>query len=63
MLHFPQPNSKAARAILGRHMPADIPYIANGEGMEAAREALLDLAVAQLFAQSSDTELAEPNTA
>ena len=39
-------------------MPADIPYASNGEGPAAAREALLDQAVAQLFAQSSDTELA-----
>ena len=39
-------------------MPADIPYAANGEGPAAAREALLDLAVAQLFAQSAETELA-----
>jgi proteasome-associated ATPase len=58
VLHFPQPNSKAARAILSCHLPAGIPYIANGEGMEAAREALLNLAVAQLFAQNSETELA-----
>jgi len=58
VLHFPQPKAKAARAILERHLPADIPYAANGEGRAAAREALLDLAVAQLFAQSTDTELA-----
>ena len=58
ILHFPQPNSKAARAILSCHLPAGIPYAANGEGEEAARETLLDLAVAQLFAQSCDTELA-----
>ena len=58
VLFFPQPNGKAARAILSRHMPADIPYAANGEGQPAAREALLDQAVGQLFAQSADTELA-----
>jgi proteasome-associated ATPase len=58
VLHFPQPRGKAARAILGRHMPADIPYASDGEGPAAAREALLDGAVAQLFAQSADTELA-----
>lgn len=58
VLYFPQPNRQAARAILSRHMPADIPYAANGEGPLAAREALLDLAVAQIFAQNSDTELA-----
>jgi SpoVK/Ycf46/Vps4 family AAA+-type ATPase len=58
VLYFPQPNRQAARAILSRHMPADIPYAANGEGPAAAREALLDLAVGQIFAQNSDTELA-----
>jgi len=58
VLYFPQPNSKAARAILGRHLPADIPYASNGEGPAAAREALLDQAVAQLFTQNADTELA-----
>ena len=58
VLHFPQPNRKAARAILGTHLLAGIPYAANGEGPAAAREALLDLAVAQLFVQNGDTELA-----
>jgi proteasome-associated ATPase len=58
VLHFPRPKRKASRAILGRHMPADVPYAANGEGPAAAREALLDMAVAQLFAQSAETELA-----
>jgi len=58
VLHFPQPRAKAARAILARHMPADIPYASNGHGPAVAREELLDQAVAQLFAQSSDTELA-----
>jgi proteasome-associated ATPase len=58
VLYFPQPNRKTARAILSRHLPADIPYAANGEGPAAAREALLDLAVGQIFAQNTDTELA-----
>ncbi|MGA7341189.1 MAG: ATP-binding protein [Terracidiphilus sp.] len=59
VLHFPQPRGKAARAILGRYLPADIPCAADGADRAAAREALLDQAVAQLFAQSSDTELAD----
>jgi proteasome-associated ATPase len=58
VLHFPQPRAKAARAILSRHMPADIPYASNGQGPAVAREELLDQAVAQLFAQSGETELA-----
>ncbi|MGD0736460.1 MAG: ATP-binding protein [Terracidiphilus sp.] len=58
VLHFPQPRGKAARAILGRHLPAAIPYAPCAAGSGASRDALLDQAVAQLFAQSSDTELA-----
>jgi proteasome-associated ATPase len=58
ILHFPQPNGKAARAILSRHLSANIPYATNGENVAAAREALLDMAIAQLYAQNSDTELA-----
>jgi proteasome-associated ATPase len=59
VLHFPQPRARAARAILARHMPADIPYACNGHGPDAAREELLDQAVAELFAQNTDTELAK----
>jgi SpoVK/Ycf46/Vps4 family AAA+-type ATPase len=58
VIYFPQPNRLAARAILGCHMPASIPFAANGEGTAAAREALLDLGVGQIFAQNRDTELA-----
>jgi len=58
ILHFPQPRAKAARAILGCHMPLDIPYAANGHRTEFARELLLDQAVAQLFAEGPDTVLA-----
>ena len=32
VLHFPQPRGKAARAILGRYLPADIPCAADGAG-------------------------------
>jgi proteasome-associated ATPase len=58
VLNIPQPNRKAARAILGCHLPKDIPYATNGEGTPEAREELLDLAVGQLFADSRETELA-----
>jgi len=44
VLHFPQPNRKAAHSILSRHLAANLPYASNGEGPAAAREALLDLA-------------------
>jgi proteasome-associated ATPase len=59
VLHFPQPNRKAARAVLSRYLSARVPYASNGEGQAAAREALLDQAIAQLFAQNGDTELAD----
>ncbi len=58
VLHFPQPKGKSARAILACHLPPHIPYCVHGAEQDAAREVLLDLAVAQLFAQTSDTELA-----
>jgi len=58
VLNIPRPKKNAARLILSRHMPADIPYAANGEGPSVAREALLDMAVGQLFASTTDTELA-----
>ncbi len=59
VLHFPRPGSKAARSILARYLPEDIPYAANGEGPAFAREALLDLAIGQLFAASRESELAD----
>jgi proteasome-associated ATPase len=58
VLHFPQPNRKAAHSILSRHLTPLMPYASNGEGQAAAREALLDQAIAQLFAQNADTDLA-----
>ena len=38
VLHFPQPNRKAARAILARHMPVEIPYASKDQDPMAARE-------------------------
>jgi proteasome-associated ATPase len=58
VLTISAPNRKAAHAILCCHLPPDIPYTANGEGTDVAREALIDMAVAQLFADSRETELA-----
>jgi proteasome-associated ATPase len=59
VLHFPRPGSKAARSILARYLPADIPFAANDDAAASARESLLDQAIAQLFAPSRDTELAD----
>jgi proteasome-associated ATPase len=58
VLHLRRPGRTAARAILDRKFPADIPYAANGEGAAAARARLLDLAVSALYAQDGSTELA-----
>ncbi len=58
VMHIPPPRAKAARAILARHLPADVPYATNGHGPAETREILLDQTVAQLFAQTVETELA-----
>ncbi len=58
VLHFPRPRANAARAILARHLPPDIPYSANGESSSAARDVLLDHAIAQIFSSGAEAELA-----
>jgi len=58
VLKIPRPNRKAAREIFNRHMPVEIPYACNGEGPAAARRAIIDSAVSQIFAANEDSELA-----
>ncbi len=58
VLHVPAPRANGARQILSHYLPMDVPYAANGEGSVSTREALLDLAVAQIFSTDSETELA-----
>lgn len=58
VLKIPRPNRRAAREILHRHMPSEIPYACNGEGPEAARQAIIDSAVSQIYAANEDSELA-----
>jgi proteasome-associated ATPase len=58
VLKIPRPNRKAAREIFQRHLPEAIPYACNGEGPLAARQALIDSAVSQLFAANEDSEIA-----
>lgn len=58
VMHIPPPRAKAARAILARHLPVDTPYATNGHGPAETREILLDQTIAQLFAQTVETELA-----
>jgi proteasome-associated ATPase len=58
VLKIPRPNRRAAREIFHRHMPSEIPYACNGEGPEAARQAIIDSAVSQIYAANEDSELA-----
>ena len=58
VLKIPRPNRKAAREIFHRHMPEEIPYACNGEGPAAARQAIIDSAVSQLYAANEDSEIA-----
>ena len=58
VVEIPRPNRKAAREIFFRHMPAPIPYACNGEGPLAARQAIIESAVSQLFASNEDSEIA-----
>jgi proteasome-associated ATPase len=59
VLKIPRPNRKAAKEIFQRHMPDDIPYACNGEGPAAARQAIIDSAISQIYAANEDSELAQ----
>src|SRR5271157_382490 len=59
VLKIPRPNRKAAREIFHRHMPSEIPYACNGEGPAAARQAIIDSAVSQIYAANEDSELVQ----
>jgi proteasome-associated ATPase len=56
VLEVPRPDRRAARQILARHLAPELPYA--GTERAAAREALLDLAAARLFAGGDGSELA-----
>jgi proteasome-associated ATPase len=60
VIHVPAPGRKASRAVLARHLRPDIPYATNGHGHDvaAAREEILDQAVARLFAPNEQRDLA-----
>jgi proteasome-associated ATPase len=58
VVKVPRPTRKAAREIFSRHMPEEIPYACNGKGPLAARQAIIDSAVSQIFAANEDGELA-----
>jgi proteasome-associated ATPase len=58
VLEIPRPNRSGAREIFHRHMPPEIPYACNGEGPQAARRAIIDSAVSQIFAHTEEADLA-----
>jgi len=58
-IEIPRPGRRAAREILSKHLPLDIPYAVNGHGdATAARAVILDVAVSRLFAPNGEGELA-----
>jgi proteasome-associated ATPase len=59
-LRVPRPNPIAARDILSKHLPANIPYARNGHGDDfaATREEILDTVVSRIFAPNADNALA-----
>jgi len=60
-IEIPRPNMKAARAILGKHLPVDIPYDRDGRGAAGveARERIMDSVISRLYAKNEDSELAK----
>lgn len=60
VLDVPRPNAKAAREIFAKHFHADIPYAHNGHGPDfaAARQEMIEAAVARIYAANGESELA-----
>jgi len=60
ILEIPRPNRRAAREIFRRHLPATIPFHADGGSGEAetvARDGIIDAAVARIFGPNGHGEL------
>ena len=58
VIRIPRPNRRAGRDILGKHLEADIPYVHDGCDPGAARKALIEAAVAQIYSPNADSDLA-----
>ncbi len=58
-LRIPRPGRKATRQILEKHLPAEIPYAADGHQPERARKDSIDTAVSMIFSAEGDSELAQ----
>ena len=50
----PRPNLRAARAILGIHLPGSLPYSPNGASAQTTREQVIDAIVSRLFSPNAD---------
>lgn len=57
-LRIPRPGRIAARQIFEKHLPADIPYAANGHPPESTRKNAIDTAISMIFSPNGDGELA-----
>lgn len=60
IIDIPRPDRSAARAILGKHLPIDLPYAENGHGSDlaATREEILETAASRFFAANGESDLA-----
>lgn len=61
VLEIPRPNRSAAREILARYLPPDIPYATNGHGPDhsaAARSEIVEAALARIYAPNGESDLA-----
>lgn len=53
----PRPDMRAAREILGIHLPSGIPFSPNGDAAAATRDELIDRAVSRLYAPNAENEI------
>ncbi len=59
VLDIPRPNRKGARAIFDRCLPPDLPYDINGHGgADAARETIVEGALARIYGHGPECDLA-----
>ena len=57
-IRIPRPDRRAAREIFLKHLPAEAPYQFDGRDPAAARETLVEAALARLFAGDGESEVA-----
>jgi proteasome-associated ATPase len=59
IIEVPRPNMRAAREIFAKHLPADVPYAANGCGPAEARQFIIDSAVSRIYSPNGESELVQ----